>query len=218
MKKPKVSFVIPVRNAEPFLTDCITSITSQTSNAWEAVFVPDGPQDDGSLDILKHFCVAEPRIRVVKPSNKQRGIAITRNRGNRAARGKYILVGDADDLYPDDRVEWTLRCFEKWDADLLYGESYYFTDDLSRARHLPALPFNARALEIGNFICHSTVAYPRKRIMEYPYESKFKVWDDWQLYVRWSRVGLRFQPTRHLLAYHRVHNIGVTASLGGSHT
>ena len=48
---PKVSVVIPVYNAAPYLRQCLDSIVNQTLSDIEIICVNDGSKDN-SLDIL----------------------------------------------------------------------------------------------------------------------------------------------------------------------
>ena len=90
--KPKVSIIVPVYNAEEYLTECISSVLAQGDAPWEAIFVDDG-STDSSAGILS--AVSDPRVRVVSRANA--GPSAARIAGTQAAEGDYILFLDADD-------------------------------------------------------------------------------------------------------------------------
>lgn len=99
--RPYFSIVIPVYNAERFLTDCLGSIRGQTFGDWEAICVDDG-STDASASVLDRLAAEDARIRVIRLANGGAGRA--RNRGLDEARGEYVLFLDSDDCYPNRRV------------------------------------------------------------------------------------------------------------------
>lgn len=92
----KVSVIIPVFNANPYLRDCLKSVLQQ-DRAWEyeVVLVDDGSTDN-VLSILSEFKEQNPsRVRVV--SIEHSGVSVARNAGLRIANGEYISFVDSDD-------------------------------------------------------------------------------------------------------------------------
>jgi len=91
---PKVSVLMPVFNAEPYLQAAIDSVLAQSFDDWELILV-----DDGSTDGSRAICEAatsNPRIRLLSRLNT--GIAGALNDGLSIARGAYIARLDADDV------------------------------------------------------------------------------------------------------------------------
>lgn len=54
MQNKMVSIILPVFNAERFLSQCLDSILRQTYQDWELIAVDDGSKD-GSMEILKSY-------------------------------------------------------------------------------------------------------------------------------------------------------------------
>lgn len=100
MKKyPLVSIIVPVYNAEPYLTRCIQSILQQTYENIELILVNDG-STDRSLELCKAFAAEDQRIVLIDKPNS--GVSDSRNRGLSKARGKYVQFADSDDwLVPE---------------------------------------------------------------------------------------------------------------------
>src|SRR3954466_3389537 len=92
---PTVSVVMPVYNTEAYLADSIGSIFAQTFTDWELICIDDG-SNDGSLDVLRHYERADPRVRVITRPNT--GPTRARNDGIAVSRGRYIAVMDSDDV------------------------------------------------------------------------------------------------------------------------
>lgn len=98
---PKISVIIPVYNAAPYLRKCLDSILNQTLREIEILCVNDGSKDD-SLLILEAIQKKDKRVRIF--SQKNQGVSIARNVGIDNSRGDFISFVDADDWLPDDTV------------------------------------------------------------------------------------------------------------------
>lgn len=92
--QPKISVIIPVYNALPYLHECMESIINQTLNEIEIICVDDG-STDGSLDVLYSYAKQDERIKVISQENLHAGVA--RNNGLAIANGEYVHFLDADD-------------------------------------------------------------------------------------------------------------------------
>ena len=119
MSYPLVSVIIPVYQAENFVTECIRSVQAQNYPELEIILV-----DDGSTDCSGQMCeesaVADPRIRVLHQNNKGSGAA--RNAGIKEATGKYLLFLDADDKLDDPSAICSLAVqAEREQADIVIG-------------------------------------------------------------------------------------------------
>lgn len=99
-KSVLVSVIVPLYNAERFITSAIASILAAKDIELEVVVVDDGCTD-ASLKRVDQ--IADPRVRVIRNSGK--GIAAAMNSGLAAARGEIIMRCDADDLYPPNRLK-----------------------------------------------------------------------------------------------------------------
>jgi glycosyltransferase involved in cell wall biosynthesis len=91
----RVSVVIPVFNAAPFLEMCVSSVVDQSFTSLEILLVDDG-STDGSTAICEELCSRDSRISVIH--TQHHGVAVARNTGIRASRGKYLAFVDSDDL------------------------------------------------------------------------------------------------------------------------
>ncbi|MBQ2645391.1 glycosyltransferase family 2 protein [bacterium] len=85
-----ISIIIPVRNGEKYLSQCIESIIQQEMNT--EIIVVDDFSDDSTVEIAKKYnCL------IVK-HDIQKGQVAGKNSGLKAAKGKYILFQDYDDI------------------------------------------------------------------------------------------------------------------------
>lgn len=95
MQNKMVSIILPVFNAERFLSQCLDSILRQTYQDWELIAVDDGSKD-GSMEILKSYEKREHRIHIISKENE--GVSIARNIALKHAHGDYIYFVDSDDI------------------------------------------------------------------------------------------------------------------------
>lgn len=116
---PKVSIIIPVYNAEEYLGRLIKSLLKQDFEDYEVIFVNDGSKDD-SLKVLKRESKKDKRIKVF--SQKNQGIARTRNLGISVAKGKYIMFMDNDDWpLTDNYISRYVEEIETGNYDVVMG-------------------------------------------------------------------------------------------------
>jgi glycosyltransferase involved in cell wall biosynthesis len=99
---PLVSVIIPVFNGEAFLREAVQSVVAQKYRAVEIIIV-----DDGSTDGTEAVARSLPEaVRYLHQSNQ--GPAAARNRGIEHAQGGLIAFADADDLWPEGKLELQL--------------------------------------------------------------------------------------------------------------
>jgi len=107
--KSLVSVIVPVRNGEKFLVNCIESILNQIFEDFELIVVDDD-SSDRTAEIINGF--KDKRIKYIR-NKKWIGIAGSRNTGIKQASGKYIFFTDADCVADRKWIEEGLRCFKK---------------------------------------------------------------------------------------------------------
>ena len=96
---PRVSVVMPVHNALPYLDAAIESILGQTFRDFEFVILDDA-STDGSTERLRQWASKDRRIRLLEES-RNLGPAVSSERVARAARAPIVARMDADDIsYP----------------------------------------------------------------------------------------------------------------------
>ena len=108
---PVISVVMPTYNRIDLLPRSIESILNQTYQDFEFIIVDDG-STDGSVSLIQAYQKKDKRIRLIQ-NNKNRGIPYSRNRGMDAARGKYVAIMDSDDFSEPDRLQKSMRFFQK---------------------------------------------------------------------------------------------------------
>jgi len=98
---PRISILLPVRDAETTLGACLRSILRQTEPDWECVLVDDGSRDR-SLELARAAGAADPRIRVL--ARAREGLVAALNAGLAECDAPLVARMDADDLMHRDRL------------------------------------------------------------------------------------------------------------------
>lgn len=132
--EPLVSVVIPTYNAERYLEENIQSLLEQTYTNIELIYVNDGSLDM-SEDILERHRINDKRIRIIKQKNS--GAASARNNGIRNAKGKYILILDADDFFDVNMIKMSVKRAEEQNADIVIFNGYRFDQITGEYSDLP---------------------------------------------------------------------------------
>src|SRR5262249_12893548 len=100
MAQPLVSVVVPFLDAGRFLRQAVASVFAQTYPSWELLLGDDGSGDESTETALR---LAERHPATVRyfehEDHANRGPSASRNVGLRAAKGEYIAVLDADDVW-----------------------------------------------------------------------------------------------------------------------
>lgn len=116
---PRVSFLVTVFDKAAVVGETLASLRAQTLQDWEAVVVDDASRD-GSPAAVR--AVADPRIRLIGNA-ENRGPAIRLNQAAAAARGRWLIPVDGDDLLPPNAAEWLIATAETHGAPLVFGRS-----------------------------------------------------------------------------------------------
>lgn len=103
---PLISVIIPVYNCEKYIDEAIDCALSQNYKPVEIIIIDDGSTDN-SAAIAKRY---KKKIRYINQNNK--GPAAARNAGIKIATGEFIAFLDADDLWPENKIELHLPNFK----------------------------------------------------------------------------------------------------------
>lgn len=123
---PLVSVIIPVYNAEHYIKECLDSLINQTLYPDEIICIDDG-SNDNSLNILKQYEAKYKIIHVISIQHSSAGAA--RNIGLAIARGKYLAILDADDIYHHTLLFKQVVQAEYYNADIAVCRSNLLTTE-----------------------------------------------------------------------------------------
>ena len=96
------SFIVPVKNALPFLQVSLDSINNQTFGNFEVVIIDDG-STDSSLNLIKKNAKANW---TVLSNAESKGRPFSRNLAVSFSKGSYLVIHDADDISAPNRLKF----------------------------------------------------------------------------------------------------------------
>jgi glycosyltransferase involved in cell wall biosynthesis len=91
-----VSVIIPAYNAARTVERTLNSVLNQTYTNLEIIVVDDGSTDETPL-LIQRMADLDHRIKLLRKANS--GVSSARNYGIQSARGEFIALLDADDLW-----------------------------------------------------------------------------------------------------------------------
>ena len=107
---PRLSVVLPCRDAGPWLPLAVRSLERQTFRAFEVIAIDDGSAD-ATPDLLEAWRRRDPRVRVLAPGRI--GLVEALRAGAAQARGELLARMDADDIAHSRRFELQLRLLDE---------------------------------------------------------------------------------------------------------
>ncbi|PRX55111.1 glycosyltransferase family 2 protein [Flagellimonas meridianipacifica] len=126
MQSGLISILIPFKNTEAFLGECLDSILKQTYTNWEVVAVDDDSADS-SLELVSQYGKKDTRIKVLKNSGK--GIIPALQKAYTNCNGQFVTRMDSDDIMTPNRLEWMVNALTKnGQGHLAVGQVTYFSE------------------------------------------------------------------------------------------
>jgi glycosyltransferase involved in cell wall biosynthesis len=102
MQQPLISILIPFKNTEDYLAECLDSILLQTYTNWELLIVDDH-STDSSCNLVKSYTDEDSRIIILK--NEGKGIIDALKTAFKTSKGDYITRMDSDDIMAPEKLE-----------------------------------------------------------------------------------------------------------------
>ncbi len=193
---PSISCVIPVFNGERHLAETIDSVRAQTCPALEILVV-----DDGSTDASARIAEDAADVRVLRQANG--GTAAARQAGILAARGTFVALLDADDLWHPEKLARQLARFEArpgLDVSVAMAENFWedgLEDEESRYRAVGKV----RAAH------HFSSILTRRELLAHrlPLRVGYRAVDHFDWFMRAADAGLAVDVIDEVLVRRRMH-------------
>ena len=228
----QISIIVPAYNAEKYLATTLDSVLAQTFSAWELLIINDGSVD-GTAAIAGGYAASDPRVRLISQTNS--GVSAARNYGFHlsCASTEFVIFLDADDVWEPGALALLLAVLNAHpEAPAAYGLARYvgkagepiepgvceghqqFRLGLEHGRVIvwpPDRPttFAVEAVMERVMTC-GTVLIRRSAFQKAGlFDPNLRMWEDWDYWLRLSRVGgLIFTDT--LVLGYRRHDTNVS--------
>nr|WP_314493692.1 glycosyltransferase family 2 protein [uncultured Chryseobacterium sp.] len=116
----KISVIIPVYNAEKYVTQAVESAL-QFDEVFEIILIED-KSPDNALEVCENLALKYKRVKLYRHADKENhGAGETRNLGIAKASGDFIAFLDADDYYLPNRFDAEKELFRDPKVDGIYG-------------------------------------------------------------------------------------------------
>ena len=119
-----ISVIMPVYNAQNYITEAIESVLWQTFKSFELIIV-----NDGSIDASEAIINGFKDSRIVYLKQENQGQANASNKGVKIARGRYIKFFDADDVLNPLHLEKQYLALNGHDCYLASCQWAYFYEN-----------------------------------------------------------------------------------------
>jgi hypothetical protein len=200
---PTFSVIIPAYQAAAFVAGAVASALDQTVPPLEVVVCDDGSTDDidGAL--------APFRDRIVLVRQENRGLPAAKNAAAKVARGDFVAVLDADDVYLPERLAALGELgAARPDLDIITTDVFIESDGVVIARLSDNNPFEAddqRAAILQRNFIWSGAAVRRARLLELGgFDEDVDCGEDWDCWRRLLFAGSRIGMVDVPLAHYRI--------------
>lgn len=211
----RISVCIPCFNGERYLGEALDSVRAQTRDDWEVVLVEDGSRD-GAEALVRSFAESVPnRVRYLR-NDPNLGLPATRNRAARDARGEFIAMLDADDLWEPDHLDNAVRTLDATGADAAFSATVLFesgSGDVESVRQPRADEVDDPAVGLFRRCFLTTTASVLRRTALFEiglHDPSIRYCDDLDMWLRLLRRGKRIAYTGKATALYRQHGQAMT--------
>ncbi len=205
MKQPLISVVTPSFNGVAYLRDMLKSLSSQSYQNWEHIFV-DNRSTDGTLEVLAEW--GEPRRKIIVEPDSGQSNAI--NKGFKAARGDILCWLNVDDFYASPQVlQLVADTMSSKGTDVLYGRAKwrYEPGGAEKDVWIDKDASNVRERFLRHIgLCQPAVFWTRKVFdVVGLLDETLHYAMDFDLWCRMTAQPLKWNFSEEYLAIHRVH-------------
>jgi glycosyltransferase involved in cell wall biosynthesis len=219
-KAPLFSIVMPVFNGAKLIKETILSLQAQTLGDFELLVMDDGSTDN-TAEIVQQLAATDPRIKLHRLING--GAPSARNKGLQLAKGQYLAVNDADDLWPSDRLANQYTVLQEDDSRIVIGGVQRFSVNTANEKIwgyttlLAANPLQGRdyvkfvlAQPANHMAIFHTLCGKRSLIEKYGgWDETLASAEDWDFWLRLAK-SVPFYHIDKVMLYYRKYPDSVT--------
>ena len=205
----KLSVLLPVYNGENYIKKAIDSVLKNSYKNIELIVINDGSKDL-TLEILNS--IPDDRLKIFSKENS--GLIETLNYGLKKCSYPIVMRMDGDDIISHNKIENQLSFFKK-SGSILAGTSGYLIDSHGNKRAPIDLPTKHNdilksMLKMSPSFIHPSVMFYKDAVLKVGgYDSNFKHAEDFDLFLRLSKIG-KISNMSERLIYLRKHENNIS--------
>ncbi len=206
---PLISVLLPVYNAERFISEAVESILGQTLEDFEFLIIDDG-STDGTLEILRRYERRDSRIRLWSRPNE--GLAATLNELIDASSGEFLARMDADDISRSERFARQVAYLRGHPESVLVGSRIRLIDpdgdplcDWCTEEEHEALEGVFLRGDRRTTIAHPSIMMRRAAVLAVGKYRELRLLEEVDLYLRLGEIG-RLANLPDVLLEYRIHD------------
>jgi glycosyltransferase involved in cell wall biosynthesis len=192
--QPLVSAIVPCFNHGRYLPECVESILGQDYPAIEVIVVDDASTEESTLKVLAQLEDRKGVTVLRQPQNG--GPSVARNRGIEAAKGRYVLPVDSDNLLLPGAIAGLVEQLQSAGEQVgfVYPNCQYFG---TRDDYFEPPAYNLYLLMGGNYcdtcslidraVFDAGIRYPEHIVLGH---------EDWDFALTLAARGVRGEPAR----------------------
>jgi cellulose synthase/poly-beta-1,6-N-acetylglucosamine synthase-like glycosyltransferase len=209
---------------DDYLQKCINSLINQKIKS-NIIIYASNIKKDISLKAKKY------KIKIYRKKNKVKNITNDWNTAYSLAKTKWVTLVHDDDIYDKDYLKEINKVVKKYpnlliiftdyaqiinnkivklNALLLIKRVILLTSFLIKKK-ISSKFFKKNILRFGSPIACPSVTYNKKIIKEKPFNKKYSVNLDWDLWIRLANLNGSIYWIKKILFYHRIHINSVTS-------
>lgn len=191
-KKPTVSVLMPVYNAQQYVAEAVESILTQTFSDFEFIIIDDG-STDASLKILEAYAAKDERLCLSSRSNK--GLTPTMNEMLGFAEGEFIAIIENDDVAVPERLARQVEFLQCRPDVICVSGAHELIDEKGRLLTRLELPEHNDQIQQLALAGHGSICHPGVMIRRAPlikiggYNKTMRMAHDLDLWLRLGEVG-----------------------------
>lgn len=218
---PLISICIPAYNSTRYLAETLASVRAQTFADWELIVTEDGSAEECE-SLVQAFASTVRQPVLYQRHAVNLGLPSARNTGITTARGEWIALLDADDLWQPDHLERLITCAQQRPtADFVHAGSVLFASDTgeeleTRAPSLAAIRDYPRSLYLGDYMVQPSATLLKKKLWARVggFNPSFRYVEDHEMWLRCARAGAVFAYTGRNTCRYRKHATAMTTHAG----
>jgi glycosyltransferase involved in cell wall biosynthesis len=189
-RAPRVSVLLVMRDAAPYLHDAIESVLAQTFPDFELLIFDDG-STDASWAIADAYAKGDPRIQLYRGSAA--GLAVWLREGVQRARGELIARMDADDVALPERFARLVQHLDAHPGCVAVSSDVLLVDPERRPIRRHRAPRSHEEIEQALWRAQGAMACPMLRrsavLQAGNYRADRHATEDSDLYLRLAEIG-----------------------------